>query len=175
MSYFSVDVEADAQSPTVGSMVSFGAVKVSDPTVTFYGKVKPICDTWEPDALAVSGFSREEHEGFDDPKEVMEAFAKWLDENSDKGRRPIFISDNPAFDWQWINGYFHKFLGKNPFGHSARRIGDLYCGLVKDARKNRDWKKMRKTKHTHNPVDDAKGNAEAMKHFSEALDLYIKF
>ena len=26
------------------------------------------------------------------------------------------------------------------------------------------WKKFRKTKHTHNPVDDAKGNAEALKH-----------
>tara|TARA_R110000796_G_scaffold162503_1_gene279261 strand:- start:7726 stop:8250 length:525 start_codon:yes stop_codon:yes gene_type:complete len=173
MSLFSVDVESDAQSPAVGSMVSFGAVKVSDHSVTFYGKVKPICDTWNPEALAISGFSREEHEGFDNPEDVMKAFNIWLGENSDG--RPIFISDNPAFDWQWINFYFHKYVGDNPFGFSARRIGDLYCGLVKDARKNRDWKsKYRKTKHTHNPVDDAKGNAEAIVAFRDKLGLYIK-
>lgn len=175
MSYFSVDVESDAQSPSVGSMVSFGAVMVDNPSITFYGKVKPICDTWEPEALAVSGFSREEHEQFDDPKEVMIRFEEWLSKYNDRNSRPTFISDNPAFDWQWINYYFHKYLGRNPFGHSARRIGDLYCGLVKDARKNRDWKKLRKTKHTHNPVDDAKGNAEALKVFRDELDLYIKF
>jgi hypothetical protein len=50
--------------------------------------------------------------------------------------------------------------GHNPFGWSSRRIGDLYCGLVKDSRAQ--WKYLRKTKHTHHPVDDAKGNAEAL-------------
>ncbi|MFO7937659.1 MAG: hypothetical protein R6V06_08665 [Kiritimatiellia bacterium] len=103
----------------------------------------------------------------------MWLFAEWIKEVSDG--RPIFISDNPAFDWQWINYYFHEFLGRNPFGHSARRIGDLYCGMVKDARKNRDWKrKYRKTKHTHNPVDDATGNAEALLAMKE-LGLKINF
>ena len=35
--------------------------------------------------------------------------------------------------------------------------------MVKDAGKNGEWKrKLRKTKHTHNPVDDAMGNAEAL-------------
>jgi hypothetical protein len=173
MSLFSIDVEADAQSPAIGSMVCFGVVKVSDPNVTFYGAVKPITGVWEPAALAVSGFSREEHEGFDDPREVMQNFADWLMANNDTGN-PTMISDNPAFDWQWINFYFWKFLAKNPLGHSARRIGDLYCGLVKDARKNRDWKrKYRKTKHTHNPIDDSRGNAEALIAFRDELGLKI--
>jgi len=175
MSLFSVDVESDAQSPAVGSMVSFGVVKISDPTVTFYGKVRPICDTWEPEALAVSGFSREEHQFFDDPKEVMNDFAMWLQDNNEGGR-PQFISDNPAFDWQWINYYFWKYVGNNPMGHSARRIGDLYCGLVKDARKNRDWKqKYRTTPHTHHPVADSLGNAEALIAFRDKLGLKINF
>lgn len=174
MSLFSIDVESDAQSPAVGSMVSFGAVKVSNPNIAFYGKVRPITHTWEAAALAVSGFSREEHETFDDPEEVMKAFKVWLIMNNSDGR-PQFISDNPAFDWQWINFYFWKFVGDNPLGHSARRIGDLYCGLVKDARKNRVWKhKYRKTKHTHNPVDDARGNAEAIVAFRDVLGLYIQ-
>jgi hypothetical protein len=174
MSLIVVDIESDDQSPAIGSMVCFGAVVVSDMSKTFYGETKPIMDTWNPEALAISGFSREEHEKFDDPKEVMEKFAAWLKEVS-PGKRPVFISDNPAFDWQWINFYFHKYVGENPFGFSGRRIGDLYCGLVKDASKNHEWKrKYRKTSHTHNPVDDAMGNAEAIVAFKEELGLKIK-
>ena len=162
MSYIVVDVEADGPIPQKYSMVCFGAVIV-EPTLTktFYGKTKPISNEWVADALAVSGFRREEHEKFDDPKNVMENFAEWIAKNS-KGN-PTFISDNPAFDWQWINYYFHTYLGKNPFGFSARRIGDLYCGMKMDTGLNSEWKRLhRKTIHDHNPVNDAKGNAEAL-------------
>ena len=68
------------------------------------------------------------------------------------------------------------YYGSNPFGFSARRIGDLYCGLMKDAGKNSEWKrKYRMTKHTHAPVDDAKGNAEALLAFRDKLGLKIHF
>ncbi len=162
MSYIVVDVESDGPIPHQYSIVCFGAVVV-EPSLskTFYGKIKPIADRYDPQALAVSGFSRQQHEAFDDPKTVMENFAGWLSGNS-KGR-PIFISDNPAFDWQWINWYFHTYLGKNPFGFSARRIGDLYCGMKMDTGLNSEWKQLfRKTKHDHNPLNDAIGNAEAL-------------
>lgn len=172
MSYVVVDVEADGEIPHKYSMVCFGAIIVDDNlNKTFYGKTKPISELWVPDALAVSGFSREEHLKFDDPKEVMTKFSEWVKQNS-KGR-PIFISDNPAFDWQWINWYFHTYIGENPFGYSARRIGDLYCGLVKDSRAR--WKHLRKTIHDHNPVNDAKGNAECLLHFRDELGLKVKF
>jgi len=175
MSYFSVDVESDDQAPSIGSMVCFGAVKVSDMSKTFYGQTSPISDKWTPEALAISGFSREEHLGFDDPYVVMKGFFEWVI-SVNEGGRPIFISDNPAFDWQWINYYFHLYLGENPFGFSARRIGDLYCGIVAHGGKNHDWKKKyRKTRHTHNPVDDAMGNAEALIAFRDKLGLKIKY
>jgi len=90
----------------------------------------------------------------------MRAFEAWL--GSIDKKRPTFVSDNPAFDWQFINFYCHRYLGKNPFGFSARRIGDLWAGFQKDASKASEWKKFRKTKHTHDPVDDARGNAEAL-------------
>ncbi len=162
MSYIVVDVEADGEIPYKYSMVCFGAVVV-EPTLskTFYGQTKPISKIWVPGALAVSGFSRQQHETFDDPQKVMQDFYDWVYENSNG--KPSLISDNPAFDWQWINYYFHYFLGKNPFGFSARRIGDLYCGMKMDAGLNSEWKKLlRKTSHDHNPVNDAKGNAEAI-------------
>jgi hypothetical protein len=166
MSYVIVDVESDGPIPAEFSMVCFGAV-IFDEVLdqTFYGQTRPISDRFNPEALAVSGFSREQHMRFDEPEGVMENFAGWLGKNS-KGRA-TFVSDNPAFDWQFINYYFHRFLGKNPFGFSARRIGDLYSGLVRDASKASEWKKYRVTAHSHNPVDDAKGNAEALKKIKE--------
>lgn len=164
MSFFVVDVESDGQIIGKHSMVCFGVVKLTPALdTTFYGKVKPISSEFEPEALAVSGFSRKEHEAFDDPKEVMTAFAEWLEENS-KGR-PVLISDNNGYDASWINYYFRVYYGKNPFGWSSRRIGDLYCGMVKDTFAS--WKHMRKTKHSHNPVDDAMGNAEALLRMKE--------
>ena len=173
MSYFVVDVEADGEIPGKYSMVCFGVVKVSDPTKTFYGAVSPISTEYKPDALAVSGFSREDHEKFDPPQLVMNQFVQWLAENSDG--KPTFISDNVAFDWQWLNYYLHTYCGKNPFGFSGRRIGDLYCVMVKDASKNQEWKiKLRITKHTHNPVDDAMGNVEALLAMQK-MGLNIKF
>jgi len=56
-------------------------------------------------------------------KKVFEEFEQWILQVT-KGGRPIFISDNPAFDGQWINDVFWCTLSRNPFGHSARRIGD---------------------------------------------------
>lgn len=160
MSYFVVDVEADGRVPPIHSMVCFGAVLVEPGlTRTFYGQTKPISDIWIPEALAVSGISREDHLQFGDPEIAMRSFKEWIEENN-KGGRPIFISDNPCFDWQWINYYFHYYLGDNPFGWSGRRIGDMFCGMVKDARAG--WKHLRITNHDHNPVNDAKGNAEAL-------------
>ena len=165
MSYIVVDVEADGEIPHKYSMVCFGAVVV-EPSLnkTFYGQVKPMSNEYVESALKISGFSREEHLTFDDPLKVMMDFEKWINENS-KGR-PVFISDNLAFDWQWINFYFHYFIGRNPFGWSGRRLGDLYCGMKMDS--FAPWKnKFRKTKHDHNPVNDAKGNAEALLAFKE--------
>lgn len=162
MSLFIVDVESDGPCPGLYSMVSFGVIRVQEnlvTTPTFFGQTAPISDKWIPDALAVSEVTREQHLKYPDPKMEMLRFNSWLKENS-KGR-PIFISDNPAFDWQWINYYMHCYCNNNPFGFSARRIGDFYSGLEKDWFAASKWKAMRKTNHTHNPVDDARGNAEA--------------
>ena len=154
-----VDVEADGEIPGPYSMVCFGAVVVDKEgklNNTFYGTTKPISDKWKPEALAISGFSREEHLTFNDPKETMEKFKNWIKEQG----HCIFISDNLAFDWQYINWYFHYFLGNNPFGFSGQRIGDKFQGFFNNPYIK--WKQYRKTNHTHHPVDDAKGNAEAL-------------
>jgi len=159
MPYVMVDIESDGPIPGDYSMICFGAVIV-EPGLTrsFYGQLRPISERFVPEALAVSGFSREQCEAFDEPRLVMERFRDWLIENC-RGRL-FLISDNNGFDWQFVNWYFHHFVGANPFGHSSSNLGSLYKGLMKDMFVN--FKHLRQTRHTHHPVDDARGNAEAL-------------
>lgn len=181
MPYIIVDIESDGPIPGDYSMISFGAVVVEPSlTKTFYGRLKPISDKWVPEALAVSGHTREETLGFDDPKKVMELFAVWLHAQSFTSKpgsmavvrsSPMFVSDNNGFDWQFINWYFHHFTGSNPFGFSSTNLGSLYKGMVKNTKQN--FKHLRKTKHSHHPVQDAVGNAEAMLHMIEKMGLKV--
>lgn len=171
MSYIMVDVEADGPIPGDYSMISFGAVVVDENLdKTFYGQLAPISDKFIPEALAVSGHTREETLSFDDPKKVMEDFAAWL---KSVGRdKVLFVSDNNGFDWMFICWYFHHFVGNNPFGHSSQNLGSLYKGLIKDVFQN--FKHLRKTRHTHHPVDDARGNAEALLTMMKEYGLKIR-
>jgi hypothetical protein len=171
MSHIMVDIEADGPIPGDFSMVCFGAVLVDHALkTTFFGQLAPISEKWIPEALAVSNYSREETLGFDHPKVVMERFAEWIYQTS-RGQ-PMFISDNNGFDWQFINWYFHHFIGQNPFGFSSTNLGSLYKGIVRDTSKN--FKHLRQSKHTHHPVDDAMGNAEALLTIIKQHELKIR-
>jgi hypothetical protein len=161
MSDFIIDVESDGPCPGPYSMVCFGAVFAHDTSKTFYGQISPISSDWIPEALAISGFTREQHLLFDEPEPVIKDFHQWVQDTNDRGR-PVMWSDNIAYDWQWVNHYSHVYGKNNPFGFSGRRIGDVFCGMMGDLKANHKWKKFRKTKHTHNPVEDAQGNAEAL-------------
>ena len=171
MSYIMVDIESDGPIPGDYSMICFGAVVVGETFErTFYGELKPVSDKFIPEALNVSGFTREQTLSFDDPKVVMEKFEKWINNNSKD--RPIFISDNNGFDWMFICWYFHHFLQKNPFGFSSMNLGSFYKGVIGNTFEN--FKHLRKTKHTHNPLDDAIGNAEAFLSIIKSNDIKIK-
>lgn len=171
MAYIMVDIESDGPIPGDYSMLCFGAVLVREPLeTTFYGQCRPISERFDPAALAVSGFSREETLRFAEPAETMHAFGAWIEGHCKD--RPIFISDNNGFDFMFICWYFHHFTGGNPFGHSSQNLGSLYKGMEKDTFKN--FKHLRRTSHTHHPVDDAKGNAEALLTMKGELGLKIK-
>lgn len=159
MTAISIDVEADGPIPGDYSMIAIGAVKVMDLNKTFLGYIKPISQDWDPEALAISGFSRENTLKFDDPVYAMRRFESWV---KSTGPPPyVFYADNNGFDWSFVNWYMHHFLGSNIFGWSSRNINDIFHGVKLDMRAS--LKGLRKTKHTHNPVDDAMGNAEALR------------
>lgn len=168
-----VDVESDGGLLGTNSMVCFGAVvvdKAGKLDKTFYGQCKPISPKYDAEALSISGFTRDEHAQFPDPRDTMWEFMDWLSEVS-AGSSVVLLSDNNGYDASWINWYFLRYCGKNPFGFSSRRIADLFCGFYKDAYYK--WKQHRITKHTHNPVDDAKGNAEALLYlYSQGFRLF---
>jgi hypothetical protein len=170
MAYVSVDVESDGPIPGDYSMVCFGAIVV-EPALdrTFYGRTRPISESFIPSALAISGFSREETLGFDPPADVMARFVEWLEGLGSK--RLFFISDNNGYDFAFVSYYLHHFCGKNPFGHTSLNLGSLYKGMVKDTFANH--KHLRRTPHTHHPVDDARGNAEALLHMKLEMGLKI--
>ncbi len=173
MTWVMVDVEADGPIPGDYSMISLGAVIV-EPSLerTFYAQLRPISERFVPEALAVSGFSREETLAFPEPAGELQRLVDWLRAQS-KGKQPRFVSDNNGFDWGFVNWYLHHFLGANPFGHSSTNLGSLYKGLTKSMFDN--FKHLRKTKHTHHPVDDAKGNAEALLHMRDVMGLKISW
>ena len=158
MSYYMIDVESDGECPGIFSMIEFGIVKVTEAKDEFVHEyLRPITNIWEPEALGAIGVTREETLGYGDPEEAIQSLAEFVKETS-KGR-PMFISDNNGFDWQFINYYCHKYLGVNPFGFSSTNLGSLYKGLVQDPFKN--FKHLRDTPHTHRAIDDAMGNLEA--------------
>lgn len=176
MSWFMVDVETDGPIPGTDdySMVQIGVVKVTDPldrNLTFFGQLSPISDYYDPEALKVTGLTRDQTLRFDNPNDVMRNLDFWIKANN-VGKRPMFISDNNGFDWMFCCYYFHRFLNYNPFGHSSTNLGSLYKGMAASVFKT--FKHLRQTKHTHNPVDDAMGNAEAlieMKRMGLKIDL----
>jgi len=166
-----LDVEADGPCPSLYNMISFGLVSVSNPELYFRGEVAPILDhAGLAEARAIVGVSFEQQKTFQAPEEVMVAARTWLMDLAG-GRRIIIWSDNPAFDWQYWNWYCHRYLGENPAGFSARRIGDLDAGRRGEPLNTNAWKRRRETPHSHDPVDDARGNVEGLRWVLSEMDV----
>jgi hypothetical protein len=157
-----VDCEARGPSPVRGVMTEFGAVHY-DTRQSFHGVL--FLGSPDPDNPAVPVVA----ERVATEAEVAPAFDAWLS-GLVRGH-PVFVSDNPAFDWQWIAAMFAVAGVENPFGHSARRISDFYAGLTGKWPNTQEWKRWRRTTHDHNPVHDALGNAEAFEWMLREYDV----
>ena len=160
--YISVDVETAGPIPAEYSMLSLGACLVNDINKTFYVELKPINSNYIAEALDVCGLSMEYLIEFGtDPLTAMQAFNDWI--AALKGR-PVFVGFNTPFDWSFVNYYFIKYLGNNPFGHNALDLKAYYMGLMRCR-----WSQTVKGKiparfksklpHTHNALQDAQEQA----------------
>ena len=165
-----VDCESTGPTPYRSVLTEFGAVNF-ETSETFYARLWPFTPHPDNPALPVVADGaapsiRVEIDGAEvaagTSDDVYALFAGWLHRVCG-GLHPSFISDNPAFDFMWIADGFDRAALDNPFGFSARRIGDFAAGLSGNWKKHTGWKKYRKTPHDHNPVNDAMGNAQALR------------
>jgi len=125
-----VDVETSGPFPSTYSLLAIGACLVYEPTQYFYVELRPLSTASAPEAARIHRLSldRLAVEGLP-PAEAMLRFADWLKSVMTEGRRPLFVGFNAAFDWMFVNDYFHRFLGYNPFGHAALDIKSFYMGM----------------------------------------------
>ena len=164
--YVSVDVETSGPIPGEFSLLSIGAGIVGKPSEGIYLELQPSAERYDPEALAVSGLSLEKlsAQGLA-PKEAMQRFEQWIHSCCLKGQRPVFVGLNTPFDWSFINYYFHKYVGKNPFGFTAIDIKAYFMGLQGCSWKGTNSSQMAATlKATtapnHKALDDAIFQAE---------------
>lgn len=128
--FISVDIEAAGPIPGEYSMLSLGACSVFSPDVRFSCEFKPISLKTDPEALKVIGWSLEDFQERGLPAAVaMSSFGKWIAEVSGADSIPVFVGFNAPFDWSFVNYYFHRFLGQNPFGFTALDVNAYYMGF----------------------------------------------
>jgi DNA polymerase III alpha subunit (gram-positive type) len=129
--YISVDIETAGPHPSKYSLLSIGACLVDDPNQCFYVEIKPINSEVTSEALEVSQLDLAVLQESGIPqKEAMSRFSRWVDEVTPSGSQPIFVAFNAPFDWMFVNDYFYRYLGSNPFGHKALDIKAFYMGLI---------------------------------------------
>jgi len=128
--YFSIDVETAGPHPGSYALLSIGACAVSDLSRTFYVELQPDHLEMTDSAFRTHGLSLEElTETGRPPAEAMADFERWLLATAPPGTQPVMVALNAPFDWSFINEYFHRYLGRNPFGHSALDIKALFMGV----------------------------------------------
>ena len=164
--FISVDVETAGPIPGEFSLLSIGACAVFDPTKTFACELKPINENVDPKALEVSGLSLEEltRTGLD-PADAMQRFNDWLQKVAGVDGTVVFVGFNAPFDWSFVNYYFHRFAGSNPFGFTALDIKALYMGATgcdwNDTRSSEIAARIKPTlRGDHNALHDAQYQAE---------------
>ena len=128
--FISVDVETAGPSPDTHALLSIGAVSVENTANTFYVELQPDREGFDSEAQAVHGFTLDglSSEGVYAGR-AMEQFEQWV-LGVAAGMRPVFVAYNAPFDWMFVNVYFYRYLGRNPFGHGALDMKALYMGLT---------------------------------------------
>ena len=161
-----VDVETAGPVPGHYAMLSIGACLVMDVSTNFYIELKPDREDVDPSALAISGLDMQtlRKEGVE-PADAMKALASWVRGVAPEPARPVFVAFNAPFDWMFINDYFHRYLGENPFGHSALDIKAYFMGQMAvnwaDTSMQRISSFFLEERHlTHNALRDAQDQAE---------------
>lgn len=177
--YFSCDIEADGPIPGPFSMSSIGLcvcglrqdgeafVPIDVELETFYAELKPISESFDPQAMAVSGLDRDDLiRNGKPPKQAMQELEAWVEELAGRHQaRPVFAAYPLGYDWMFSYWYMSHFA-RSPFGFSSaidmktlysQKFGVPICRSTKRFMPKR---LLSGRKHTHNALDDAIGQGE---------------
>lgn len=161
----SVDVETSGPAPGRYSLLAIGACLVDDPGRSFYVELQPIGEAVAPEAMALHNLDLEKlkRDGLP-PAEAMARFETWLQAEIPPDAQPVFVGFNAAFDWMFVADYFNRFLGRNPFGHTALDIKAYFMGLMgcawRETTKSALARRYPEHPHlTHNALQDALNQA----------------
>ncbi|MBH1494013.1 3'-5' exonuclease [Stenotrophomonas maltophilia] len=173
--FISVDVETSGPVPGEFSLLSIGAVVVDRPELSFYVELMPDSPRYDPEAVAVTGLDLDQLRlTGKQPLDAMRALTNWLASTCGEGQRPVFIGLNAPFDWSFVNYYFHRYCGTNPFGFTALDIKAYFMGAL-----NVRWDQTKSSRMagilgptlspSHNALDDAKYQAELFRLLNSRL------
>ncbi len=167
--YISVDVETAGPIPADFALLSIGACLVDNPSISFYIELQPDRDNYSKEAMDIHGLSLDYLRKNGKPaKDAMQSFADWVKSIAVNDKRAVFVALNAPFDWMFINDYFHRYLGYNPFGHSALDIKAYFMGQTgvewgQTSMQQMSRKLLEERKLTHNALADARDQAEVFR------------
>ncbi|GAA0312377.1 exonuclease [Kineococcus aurantiacus] len=186
--YFSTDVEADGPIPGPYSLSAIGValcgyrthagdlvdVPADTDQPTFYAELRPISDTFDPEAAAVAGLDRNHLVNHGrEPQQAMLAMNAFVDgtcarltQQLGDRVRPVLACYPLGFDVMWVTWYAVHFTGRSPYGHSthfdaktafATRAGR---GIVGSTKRFMPAHLRSRRRHTHHALDDAREQGE---------------
>lgn len=163
------DIEADGNFPGLSSMLSFATAAFDidknllgtfEVNLDLLPNAKPSTDTmkfWNSTELTKKAYAATRVNTVD-PKVAMERYKEWL---ASLGGITIFVGYPAAYDFKWIDYYFHNFVGDNPYGFSKvidvksfawSEIGGRFTRCTK-RNMPKEW--FDDFPHTHVAIDDA--------------------
>jgi hypothetical protein len=187
--YISIDIEANGPCPGVHSMLQFGAVFYDPNGVVleeYCANIHEIeggiedPDTmkwWAEQEVKNPGLWASMRENLVTPKYAMAMFDSLVRKYMVVlNCAPLVVAYPAGYDFTWLYYYLCKYMGKSVVGFSALDMKTMAMTIIQKrfhdsskARFPRSWFDP-KLKHTHNALDDARGQGYTFFQMKQALE-----
>ena len=179
------DIEADGPSPAHNNMISLGVVFTNakgEVVQEFQADLKPLPNHFEDDDTMKNFWNANPENQAEykrikdnevDAKNAMQALETII--GTLKVKRVVWVARPAAYDWQWLNYYWHYAQLKSSLGFKAtcastmRDIYQAQFGLNREQMEAQVKEWAGKEAMTHNPLDDARFQAKIFHALEAAL------
>jgi len=188
--YIVTDCEFDGPTPGQNSMLSFGSIAVSA-AGTIFGEfeavLKPL-DGATSDPVAMTFWHRHPEAwaaATTNPEPAAAVISRFVDWVKSLGGQPIFAAHPVSLDGPWFDFYLRQFTGRplfegpwvsdRLFQHAPLCLMSMVAGSTGRGHWQCDvanyppeW--LGDIEHTHRAIDDARGYANLLVHFTRVAD-----